>query len=56
MLDPAPEICGDLAALCRGEIGGRADASEITLFKSVGSGLEDLAAAALVYEAVSRTG
>lgn len=56
MLDPAAEICGNLAALCRGEIGGRADVSEITLFKSVGSGLEDLAAAALVYEAVSRTG
>jgi ornithine cyclodeaminase len=40
-------IAGDLAALCRGDIAGRNDAEEITLFKSVGSALEDLAAARL---------
>ncbi len=43
------DIAGSLFSLCRGEAPGRCDASEITLFKSVGSALEDLAAAALVY-------
>lgn len=41
-------ILGTLFALCRGEVQGRRDAAEITLFKSVGSAIEDLAAAALV--------
>jgi ornithine cyclodeaminase len=40
---------GTLAMLCRGDIAGRADGDEITLFKSVGTALEDLAAAALVH-------
>jgi ornithine cyclodeaminase len=40
-------IVGDLFALSRGECPGRRDAAEITLFKSVGSALEDLAAAQL---------
>jgi ornithine cyclodeaminase len=43
------DIAGSLFSLCRGETPGRRDASEITLFKSVGSALEDLAAAALAY-------
>jgi ornithine cyclodeaminase len=43
------DIAGSLFSLCRGETPGRCDASEITLFKSVGSALEDLAAAALAY-------
>ena len=42
-------IRGDLSALCRGEAGGRRDPDEITLFKSVGTALEDLAAAMLVF-------
>jgi ornithine cyclodeaminase len=42
-------IRGDLAALCRGLATGRQDASEITLFKSVGSAIEDLAAARLAF-------
>ena len=42
---------GTLATLCRGEARGRTDAAEITLFKSVGTALEDLAAAELVYAA-----
>jgi ornithine cyclodeaminase len=46
-------IVGDLFALTRGECPGRRDPAEITLFKSVGTGLEDLAAAEL---AVSRIG
>ena len=43
------DIAGSLFSLCRRETPGRCDASEITLFKSVGSALEDLAAAALAY-------
>ena len=41
------QLQGTLAELCRGEKPGRASADEITLFKSVGSALEDLASAEL---------
>jgi ornithine cyclodeaminase len=41
-------IAGDLFGLCRGEAAGRSGPAEITLFKSVGTALEDLAAATLV--------
>lgn len=44
------DIVAGLAALCRGDHPGRGSADEITLFKSVGSALEDLAAASLAYE------
>ncbi|HUG60420.1 MAG TPA: ornithine cyclodeaminase family protein, partial [Methylomirabilota bacterium] len=47
------DIRGDLADLCRGLSTGRADPGEITLFKSVGTALEDLAAASLVYDRVT---
>ena len=43
------DVAGSLYSLCRGETAGRRDAQEITLFKSVGSALEDLAAAGLAY-------
>jgi ornithine cyclodeaminase len=43
------DIAGDLFDLCRGKVEGRTSAEDITLFKSVGTALEDLAAAALVY-------
>ncbi len=43
------QVRGTLFALCRGEVAGRDDAGEITAFKSVGSAIEDLAAASLVY-------
>jgi ornithine cyclodeaminase len=43
-------VVAELAELVRGEKPGRTAASEITLFKSVGTALEDLAAAALVVE------
>ncbi len=43
----AADICGDLAALTRGTVSGRGSAEEITLFKSVGCAIEDLAAAEL---------
>jgi ornithine cyclodeaminase len=48
-LSPA-SIQGTLAQLCRGERQGRASAAERTVFKAVGSALEDLAAATLVWE------
>jgi ornithine cyclodeaminase len=41
-------VRAELAELCRGEKSGRASAAEVTLFKSVGTALEDLAAAAMV--------
>lgn len=44
-------IRGDLFGLTRGTVSGRAADDEITLFKSVGTALEDLVAAALAYEA-----
>ncbi|MCC6791562.1 MAG: ornithine cyclodeaminase family protein [Thermomicrobiales bacterium] len=43
-------IAGDLFDLCRGSATGRRSADEITLFKSVGTAIEDLAAAVLVNE------
>ena len=50
----SPErIAGNLFGLCRSEQAGRRNAAEITLFKSVGTALEDLAAARL---AVGRLG
>jgi ornithine cyclodeaminase/alanine dehydrogenase-like protein (mu-crystallin family) len=46
-------IQGDLGELCRGTVKGRKKADEITLFKSVGTAVEDLAAAAMVWRALS---
>ncbi|WP_371929890.1 ornithine cyclodeaminase family protein [Bradyrhizobium sp. CCGUVB1N3] len=44
----AHEVCGDLHELTRGARPGRIDKDEITLFKSVGAAIEDLAAASLL--------
>jgi ornithine cyclodeaminase/alanine dehydrogenase-like protein (mu-crystallin family) len=44
------DVKGDLFDLCRGEAKGRTSASEITLFKSVGTAIEDLAAAIKVWK------
>ena len=44
------EIVAELSELCQGAKSGRKTAEEITLFKSVGSSIEDLAAAELVFE------
>lgn len=44
------DIQGDLFDLCRGAAPGRGSRSEITLFKSVGTAIEDLAAAMLVWQ------
>jgi ornithine cyclodeaminase len=43
-------IAGDLYDLTRGTASGRRSADEITLFKSVGAAIEDLAAGIAVYE------
>ena len=44
-------IAGDLFDLCKGDmVSGRRSEDEITLFKSVGTAIEDFAAAVLVYE------
>ncbi len=41
-------VLGELAQLVRGEVAGRTSDQDITLFKSVGTALEDLAAAQMV--------
>jgi ornithine cyclodeaminase len=42
-------VKGDLAELCRGKVRGRQSGQEVTLFKSCGTALEDLAAAIMVH-------
>ena len=46
-------IKGDLFDLCRGKVKGRASADEITLFKSAGTAIEDLATAIMLYRKAS---
>jgi len=46
----AADIVGDLFDLTRGHVAGRGDAKEITVFKSTGTALEDLAAAELALQ------
>ena len=43
-------IRGDLFNLCRGKVKGRASDGEITLFKSAGTAIEDLATAIMLYQ------
>lgn len=43
-------IRGDLFDLCRGKVEGRTSPDQITLFKSCGTAIEDLATAILVYQ------
>jgi alanine dehydrogenase len=49
------DVRGDLFELCRGTSPGRQSTDEITLFKSVGSAIEDLAAAMLVWERLANS-
>ena len=51
----AADVQARLADLCRGRHPGRRSAAERTVFKSVGSALEDLGAAVLVWQAVAST-
>ena len=44
------DVAGELAELARGLVPGRRTTEEITLFKSVGTALEDLAAARYALE------
>lgn len=44
------DLRGDLFDLCRGTVPGRASDSEITLFKSAGTAIEDLATAIMLYQ------
>lgn len=53
--DPAA-VQGTLADLCAGRVGGRRAAREITAFKSVGTALEDLAAAELACDGRAAAG
>ena len=46
----ADRLAGTLADLCHGKIVGRENSAQVTLFKSVGVALEDLAAAIAVWE------
>jgi ornithine cyclodeaminase/alanine dehydrogenase-like protein (mu-crystallin family) len=48
------DVRAELAELCRGDKPGRTSAAEITLFKSVGTALEDLAAARMVHRQAAR--
>ena len=41
------DVVGEMSELCRGTVAGRGEADEITVFKSVGAAIEDLAAAEL---------
>jgi ornithine cyclodeaminase len=50
----AEAIVADLHELARGQKEGRQSADQITLFKSVGAALEDLAAGIAVYKALKR--
>jgi ornithine cyclodeaminase len=49
----AADVQGDLFDLCRGRIEGRTSSEEITLFKSVGTALEDFAAAMRVWRSLA---
>ena len=48
----AEHVLGDLQGLCQGQVSGRKHAQELTLFKSVGMAIEDLATAILVYQQI----
>jgi len=50
------DIRGELSELATGAVSGRQDAATITLFKSVGTALEDLAAAELAMQSISASG
>ncbi|HEY0370351.1 MAG TPA: ornithine cyclodeaminase family protein [Thermoanaerobaculia bacterium] len=53
---PGATIQAELGELLTGAAGGRTTETEITLFKSLGLGIEDLASAAFLYEKARREG
>lgn len=52
----ASHIAGEIGDVCGGRVRGRCDASEITIFKSLGMAVEDVAAAHLAFERASERG
>lgn len=48
------DVCGSLVELIKGDKIGRKNESEITVFKSVGSGIVDLLTAQFVYETLKK--
>ena len=50
------DVAGELSELCAGTVAGRASDEEVTLFKSVGTALADLAAARLVAQRQAGSG
>ncbi|MBB6577904.1 ornithine cyclodeaminase [Comamonas odontotermitis] len=51
----ATRLAATLEDLCRGKHAGRSSAEEITVYKAVGTALEDVAAASLAYDAFMAT-
>jgi ornithine cyclodeaminase len=49
-------IVGEIGGILAGKIGGRRSESEITLFKSLGLAVEDVAAASYIYTRANRAG
>jgi ornithine cyclodeaminase len=49
-------IAGEIGDVCGGRLQGRRDAAEITVFKSLGMAVEDVAAAHLAFERASERG
>jgi alanine dehydrogenase len=49
-------IAGELGEVCSGIVPGRRSAAEVTIFKSLGMAVEDLAAAHLAYEKAAERG
>ena len=49
-------IAGEIGDVCGGRVAGRRGAAEITIFKSLGMAVEDLAAAHLAFERASERG
>jgi alanine dehydrogenase len=52
----ASKIAGELGELAAGRIAGRASADEVTIFKSLGMAVEDVAAAHLAYRRATERG
>ena len=56
MKDGAVSIAGELGELAAGLVAGRGSADEVTIFKSLGMAVEDMAAAHLAYVKAAERG
>ena len=52
----ASHVAGELGEVLLGRVAGRRDRDEVTIFKSLGMAVEDVAAADLVYRRAEDTG